>query len=76
MLCAAKHAEKFSDLRYIDDGLHYILAVEQRVLIPDEDEPTTGRWHWRRMGEPFRGLPGDDYDEDPMTAFGSEEPYG
>lgn len=76
MLCAAKHAEKFDDIRYIDDGLQYILAVEQRVLVPDRDEAETGRWHWRRMGEPFRTLPGDAYEEDPVTAFGSEESYG
>lgn len=76
LLCAAKHPALPDDIRYIDDGLHYILGVEQRVLIPDDDELTSGRWHWRRMGEPFRKLAGDAYEEDPVTAFGSEEPYG
>lgn len=75
MLCAAKHPTLPDDLGYIDDGLQYILAVEQRVLIPDDDEPETGRHHWRRQGEPFRPLPGDAADEDPVTAFGDEEPY-
>jgi hypothetical protein len=46
LLCGAK-SEPMEGDRYLDDALHYILAVEQRVLIPDDDEAITGRWHWR-----------------------------
>lgn len=75
LLCAAKHPALPDDLRYIDDGLHYILAAEQRVLIPNHDEAETGKWHWRNMGEDFRKLSGDAYYEDPVTAFGYDEDY-
>lgn len=45
LLCAAKHKEKEGDT-YLDDRLHYELAVVQKVLVPDREEETNGRWHW------------------------------
>jgi len=43
LLCAAKHPPMPNDT-YIDDGLHYMLSVIQRVVIPESDEDVTGRW--------------------------------
>jgi hypothetical protein len=45
ILCAAKHPELPDDC-YIDDGLHYQLAVLSKVIVPDENEHTNGLWHW------------------------------
>jgi hypothetical protein len=45
LLCAAKSEPRKDDC-YIDDRLHYRLSVELRVIAPDDDEETTGRWHW------------------------------
>ena len=69
LLCAAKHPPMPNDT-YIDDGLHYMLSVIQRVVIPESDEDVTGRWHWRAIGEPFRSLPGDAVDLNPILTFG------
>ena len=58
IVCAAMHPEREGDT-YIDDGLHYELAVERRLLVT---EPMTlpedvglggharhGEWWWRGM---------------------------
>lgn len=45
LLCAATHP-KLPDDSYIDDALHYKLAVELSVVIPDENEAVNGRWYW------------------------------
>ena len=50
LLCAAKHPAEAKDT-YIDDALHYRLAVELRVVIPDPNEHETGKWHWNIPGE-------------------------
>lgn len=73
ILCGAK-SEPMPDDTYVPDGLHYHLSVIQRVLVPDEDEATTGHWHWRRKGEPFRTLRGDADVPDPVNEFGWTPP--
>lgn len=45
LLCAAKHPEDQGDT-YIDDRLHYQLAVEMVVIVPNRDEKYNGLWHW------------------------------
>ena len=45
LLCAAKHGVEEGDT-YLDDRLHYELAVLRRVLIPEPDEPESGAWRW------------------------------
>lgn len=50
LVCGAK-SEPMEGDTYLDDALHYILAVELRVLIPDPDEAVTGLWHWRGESE-------------------------
>ncbi len=45
LLCGAKHEEVEND-SYIDDNLHYHLAVELKVVIPRADEEESGIWHW------------------------------
>ncbi len=46
LLCAAKH-RPLKDDTYIDDRLHYKLAVELKIVIPRDDELVSGRWHWK-----------------------------
>ena len=54
ILCAAMHGPEPDDT-YIDDGLHYTLSVECKVLVTEEmDEPggrgghrAHGQWWWR-----------------------------
>lgn len=45
ILCAAKCAALPDDI-YIDDALHYQLAVIYEIFIPDENEDKNGLWHW------------------------------
>lgn len=45
LLCGAKH-DALEDDTYIDDNLHYQLAVELKVVIPQDDEQESGIWHW------------------------------
>ena len=60
IVCAAMHPEMPGDT-YIDDGLHYRLSVEYRVLVsePMESHRNDGLWWWRnevppgRMIDPF-----------------------
>jgi len=44
IVCAAEHKAKKGDT-YIDDGLHYILAVEKEVLHTDDEGNT---WYFGR----------------------------
>lgn len=45
LTCAAKcGAEK--DDTYINDRLHYELAVIQKIVVPDINEETNGLWYW------------------------------
>jgi hypothetical protein len=60
ILCAAKHPELPNDC-YIDDGLHYQLAVLSKVIVPDENEHTNGLWHWNLGGISYEHL--QDYPE-------------
>ncbi|KKK73952.1 hypothetical protein LCGC14_2888650 [marine sediment metagenome] len=46
LLCGAKHEAQEND-SYIDNRLHYQLAVELRVVIPQADEHESGIWHWK-----------------------------
>lgn len=48
IVCAAMHAALPGDT-YIDDGLHYELAVERKVLVtePMELHKRSGEWWWR-----------------------------
>jgi len=52
VLCAALHQEEPGDT-YIDDGLHYLLSVQHRVLVTlpmpqhTESGPRMGQWWWR-----------------------------
>ena len=47
IVCAAMFGEEPGDT-YIDDGLHYHLSVEQKVLVAEahEHHQKTGRWWW------------------------------
>ena len=45
LLCGAKHPA-LEDDTYIDDRLHYLVAVEMRVVEPHEDEEISGEWSW------------------------------
>ena len=47
LLCAAKCKERAGDT-YIDDRLHYQLAVILKAIIPDKDEEKNGLWHWHK----------------------------
>lgn len=48
ILCAAMHPELVGDT-YIDDGLHYIMSVERKVLVtqPHEFHHHRGEWWWK-----------------------------
>jgi hypothetical protein len=48
ILCAAMHEAKEGDT-YIDDGLHYHLSVEKKVLVtePHERHKESGEWWWK-----------------------------
>lgn len=48
ILCAALHPAEEGD-RYLDDGVHYVLSVEQKVLVtqPHEQHMQRGEWWWR-----------------------------
>ena len=56
ILCAAKHPRIQGDT-YIDDGLHYMLSVERKLLVTEPMElpegegqcghAKHGRWWWR-----------------------------
>jgi hypothetical protein len=54
ILCAAKHPPMGGDV-YIDDGVHYLLAVLARVVIPEDDEDATGRWRWVTESPKLKG---------------------
>jgi hypothetical protein len=45
MLCAAKFGAEPGDT-YIDDKLHYQLAVVSRAIVADVDHEQNGLWHW------------------------------
>ena len=55
MLCAAKHPTLPGDLAYIEDDVHYLLAVEWGLITPDEDEEASGRWHLSVKGTRWEG---------------------
>ena len=46
--CAALHRELPGDA-YIDDGVHYYLSVERKVLVtePFEQHARRGEWWWK-----------------------------
>lgn len=48
IFCAAMHPEEPGDT-YIDDGLHYALSVENKVLVtePMERHAVRGEWWWK-----------------------------
>jgi len=46
LICGAKSKEEKGDT-YINDRLHYKLAEEEKVIIPNVDEHITGLWKWR-----------------------------
>lgn len=45
IVCAAK-SRAHKDDTYINDRLHYELAVIQKTIVPDKDETKTGIWYW------------------------------
>lgn len=49
IFCAASNAEEVGDT-YIDDGLHYKMAVEHKVLVtlpmPEHGTVAKGEWWW------------------------------
>ena len=47
VLCAALHGQEPGDL-YLDDGIHYRLSVELKVLVttPFESHMQHGQWWW------------------------------
>lgn len=46
LVCAATTEEAEGDT-YIDDRLHYQLAVLTRAIHPDPQEKTNSLWYWR-----------------------------
>lgn len=48
ILCAALHPESDGDT-YLDDGLHYKLSVDLKVLVTQEsvEHQKRGEWWWR-----------------------------
>lgn len=48
ILCAAMHPKESGDI-YIDDGLHYYLSVEKKLLVtePHEKHKDHGLWWWK-----------------------------
>lgn len=44
ILCAAKHVREETDT-YVDDDLHYRLAVLDRFFRPTREEPENGLWY-------------------------------
>ena len=46
LICGAK-SKPIKDDTYIDDRLHYKLAEEEKIVIPNVDEHITGLWMWR-----------------------------
>jgi hypothetical protein len=48
ILCAAMHGKEDGDI-YVDDGVHYHLSVERRVLVTEsfESHYQHGQWWWR-----------------------------
>lgn len=59
VLCSAMHAERPGDV-YIDDGLHYRLSVELRLLVTEQmhgggglgGHALHGQWWWRGHIDP------------------------
>jgi len=47
VLCAAMHPAEAGDI-YVDDGVHYHLSVEAKVLVtePHERHRIHGEWWW------------------------------
>ena len=45
LLCGAKSEPEKNDV-YINDRLHYELAVNQKCVCPDRDEEKNGKWYW------------------------------
>lgn len=60
ILCAAIHPEEPGDT-YIDDGLHYIMSVERKVIGTEEHEAhmKSGQWWW--IGNIPAGIYIDDF---------------
>jgi hypothetical protein len=50
IVCAAMFPKEDGDT-YIDDGLHYELAVIRQLLITDEDHFQHGLWWWAGQKE-------------------------
>ena len=49
IFCAALNAEMEGDC-YIDDGLHYYLSIERKILVTTENDVhmnTGGEWWWK-----------------------------
>ena len=53
ILCAAMHHELPGDC-YVDDGLHYELSVQRKILVtePMELHEKSGRWWWKGQHPP------------------------
>lgn len=47
VLCAAMHAAEPGDT-YLDDGIHYLLSAEKKLLVtePMEQHKHRGEWWW------------------------------
>lgn len=45
IFCAA-HSEPLDGDCYLDDGIHYILAVERKVLVTDDEHSIHWQWWW------------------------------
>jgi hypothetical protein len=64
ILCAAMHPAESGDT-YIDDGLHYHLSVEKKVICtePHEQHQCRGEWWW--TGNVPEGITIDDFYQHP-----------
>lgn len=46
IFCAAMTESKVDDI-YLDDNIHYILSVENKVLVTDNNHLKHGEWWWK-----------------------------
>lgn len=48
IFCAAMHPKEEGDI-YLDDGIHYILSVEKKILVTESHDlhKVDGEWWWK-----------------------------
>lgn len=72
ILCAAMHPAEPDDC-YLDDGIHYCLSVEQKVLVTEEHEQHSKRGEWWWFGRIPDGVAIDEFYLRTATASHTQE---